>query len=127
MWSPSQIELKPLASTVLAISSSSGHRTSRSTSGSCTPISSVSNTGSHLIAGGGAEPRRGVLPAAHDWHVQLVASALSNGMFHVLTVLVLAIGATLFAVGAGVQGRLSRPRVRRRRDAASTATAIVPL
>src|SRR4051794_7098303 len=37
MWSPTQSESKPQLSTVCAIASSSGQRTSRSTSGSCTP------------------------------------------------------------------------------------------
>src|SRR5579862_2311997 len=40
MWSPTQIESNPQASAVAAISRTSGQRTSRSTSGSCTPTSS---------------------------------------------------------------------------------------
>src|SRR5262249_28559962 len=37
MWSPSQTESNPDASAARAIATSSGQRTSRSTSGSCTP------------------------------------------------------------------------------------------
>src|SRR5581483_11029426 len=44
MWSPTQIDEKPPASAATAISRSSRHRTSRSTSGSCTPTSTPATT-----------------------------------------------------------------------------------